>query len=227
MIINDCFKVRNLILTATLSVSFSLSFPSTGRAEFFAKSWSTVNDNSAQTATFEITFNESPDFFTTDNVGRQADSFQIYTDINPFGPTDFSDPDQCLPGCVKTLIRGGEIHSSLEMVIRRVDHVYVPTPGDGSGGWGPKIGEVPFLLRDETLSFTVPWAMLATDDGKFYYRLETEEFGAWVPEGSPGLFTSGIAYTSPPIPEPETYALMLAGLSLIGFIRRKKSEDLV
>jgi hypothetical protein len=220
MTFNYCFKVRSLILTAALSVSFSLSFPSTGRAEFFAKSWSTVNDSSVRTTTFEIKFNESPDW--------QADSFQIYTDINPFGPADFYHSDQCLPGCVKAIIRGAEIHSgSSELPIRRVDLSYVPTPGDGSGGWGPKIGEIPFLLRDETLSFTVPWTMLATDDGKFYYRLETFEFGGWVPEGSPGLFTSGIAYTAPPIPEPETYALMLAGLGLIGLIRRKKSEDLV
>jgi hypothetical protein len=218
MIINDCFK---LILAVALSVIFSLSFPSVGRAEFFAKSWSTVNDSSTQTATFEMTFNKSPDFFATDSEGRQADSFQIYTDINPFGPSDFYHADQCMPGCVKTVIRGEEIHiGSDELPLRRVDPLYVSTPGDGSGGWGPKIGEVPFLLRGETLSFTVPWNMLGTPDGKFYYRLETFEFGGLEAQGSPGLFTSGIAYS---IPEPETYALMLAGLGLIGLMARRKT----
>lgn len=121
-------------------------------------------------ATFELTFNSPPDFFTVDSVNRQADSFQYYVDADgelPVfrGSSSFNELD--------AIVRGEEIARTNRIVIRDVQ-------GDGgpnAGGWGPERGSVPFTLNGSTLTFTVPLALLGDSNGDFSYNIESFESG--------------------------------------------------
>src|SRR5262245_43790729 len=61
----------------------------------------------APSVQFSLTFNRAPDFFTTDQAGRQADSFQFFIgpDPSPLGP-------------YLSIIRGEEIHVAGDIRIR-------------------------------------------------------------------------------------------------------------
>ena len=68
-----------------------------------------------------------------------------------------------------------------------------------------------------------------------YGTNSTSYFDWYVREGSENVFQSGgsllvgnnfsYAQFSAPIPEPETYAMMMAGLGLLGFIAKRKKTD--
>lgn len=122
---------------------------------------------------YEIVFNRSPDFLTTDPDDAQADSFQIYLDtqegnhgLNGTSPLPW-----------ESVVRGEEIHASGDIRIR--DHITGPSTAPGSGGWGPVAGSVPYQLRGTTLTFTAPFAIQNTATGKFAYVIELYRYGAW------------------------------------------------
>ena len=70
--------------------------------------------------------------------------------------------------------------------------------------------------------------------GTAFYRfdagqtgLDTVVFADYLAQASSGatLYRTGDAPITSPIPEPETYALMLAGLGMLGFMARRRRED--
>ena len=152
--------------------------------------------------------NQIPDFFTVDMFNRQANSFQyfIYGDESLGYPENFS-----------TIIRAGELHTTIDTLrIREAS----PSSGDaGSGGWGAIVTEVPWLLDESTLSFTVATSLLTSflnEDGVFKYNLMTTEFGA------SGSFIAGKYASLSQVPLPPSSLLFVTGLiafavkSLIG-----------
>ena len=51
----------------------------------------------------------------------------------------------------------------------------------------------------------------------------TAGFKATLPVASGEIFQVGVA----PVPEPETYAMLLAGLGLLGFVARRRSKKVI
>ena len=133
-------------------------------AALVALGHSVTIDPRERVVTFQIEFNEAPDFFAVDGLRRQTQAFQFYIDSEarptfaPVSDTDF-------------LVRGPEIFLGDGIPIRDRE-------GDGgpnSGGWGPVRNRVPFLLDQAHLSFDVP---LDTFEGMgldaSYYLVITE-----------------------------------------------------
>ena len=99
--------------------------------------------------------------------------------------------------------------------------------------YGGLVGNPPFLSLTADDSF--PYVMLTDGTIKPSYLVTSAEVvatpfaGYWgfdnvtgpnVPDYSYGLWT----ITAAPVPEPETYALMLAGLGLVGFAARRRKR---
>jgi hypothetical protein len=131
-------------------------------------------------ATFKLRFAQIPDFFTLDELGVPATSFQYFADAGgrPSGVADFyaaAAGEGDASG--KTLLRGEEIHVDGDLRVRSI----VPLWDEpGSGGWGPIVGEVDYSLVDATLSFEVPLSVLKdTGDGVVWYLLEGYSHGFW------------------------------------------------
>jgi hypothetical protein len=117
---------------------------------------------------FTIHFTAAPDFTTTDEFGRQANSFQYFV---------VGDSTLPYPSNYDSIIRGDEINARGTIAIRNA------TPPDATdplaGGWGTVRGEVSYSLRGRTLTFVVPLELLTdqTDAARIAYQLETYEFG--------------------------------------------------
>jgi len=132
------------------------------------KSQSAIYKPSAGVVAFRIVFNRPPDFSTTDELGRQADSFQYFVGSDL--------PQNAL--IFDSIIRGDEIHSTGLITIR---NAFPADPLPSSGGWGTIRAQVPFTLRGSVLQFSVPLSVLTdrTDVSVIPYQLEGYEFGSW------------------------------------------------
>jgi Ca2+-binding RTX toxin-like protein len=114
---------------------------------------------------FSIEFDAPPDFFTVDGAGRQKDSFQFYIDLDA-SPT-------VNQNTVELIIRGEEINLSGEIAIRAAEG----EGGPHSGGWGPVLATVPYVLSGNTLSFDVPASIMGDPGAFFTYDLLVVAFG--------------------------------------------------
>lgn len=119
---------------------------------------------------FTLTFSRVPDFTTVDADGRQADSFQYYVH-KPW--------DQ--PWLFDVLIRGEEIHVNGDLRVRD----RYGAGGPDAGGWGNLRAAVPFRREGATVTWSLPLAALAEDDGAFYYTIDVAEYGT---QSSPTLY---------------------------------------
>ena len=158
--------------------------------------------------TFTLQFNRAPDFFTSDQYGRQADAFQFYiatsTNIPLFYP----------PRPYASLIRGGEIYYDNAIVTRNDGP---PDDNDPhSGGWGSVRGSVPYTLNADTLTFFVPADVLDVQ-GTFAYSLLLTSFGAATHDPFTGDSGGPI-----PVPEPATFSLALTAALTRLFFRNLK-----
>ena len=152
------------LVLAALVPSFAGATRSTALA---VRSESAIYHRSTGLVTFRITFNQAPDFGTTDDLGRQADGFQYFVG---------SDEPEA-PRLYDSVIRGGEIHSS--GLVRVRNNALVPHPAPDGGGWGTVRGDASFDLRGPVLRFSVPIGVVTDrpDPDVVPYMLDTYEFG--------------------------------------------------
>jgi len=157
---------------------------------------------------FQIEFNRAPDFFTTDEYDRQADSFQYYIDADGGFPI-FKGTDIYYSN-LESLIRGEEIHLAGDVRIR---NALPPDPDlSSSGGWGSIRGSVPYTLSGNVFSLLVPLELIGDTDGKFSYQLLWTEYG-----GAGGYINAET------VPEPATiFGSFMALGGLAAFQRKNK-----
>lgn len=137
------------------------------RADFMTTSQSASYDPVSGLVTFRVTFNQTPDFFTTDSGDRPATEFQYYI---------IGDPSLYSWARFDSIIRGPEIYLGGDIPIRAA----LPTAGDPhGGGWGAIRGTVPFTVVGTELTFSAPLSVISdhSTDGHFSYDLQTGVFG--------------------------------------------------
>ena len=155
------------------SLLFGLTSGLPAEAALMVLSQSAEVNLDSSSVLFQIEFNRAPDFFTSDEYDRQADSFQYFIDADGGFP----------------IFRGTDIYySNLESLIRgeiplggdvRIRNALPPDPDlSSSGGWGSIRGSVPYTLSGNVFSLLVPLPLIGDSDGKFSYRLEWYEYGA-------------------------------------------------
>jgi hypothetical protein len=159
-----------------------LSAAAHARAGFTIVSDAARPDRSARSTSFEITFNQPPDFVHTDSFGNPHDAFQYFYGSDP-ARFDFSGADI-------VIIRGVEIRFDHEIPVR--DSIN-PSGEDfpHADGWGPQRGAVNFDLQGSTIRFAVPWDLLGETDESFAYHLFALE---------DGTLTTDIGRTFIPLP---------------------------
>jgi hypothetical protein len=167
------------------------------QADFMATSQSAVYDPADGLVTFNVTFNEAPDFYTADSLGRQAMDFQYYI---------IGDASLDYPADYDAIVRGGEIYLGGGIPIRNALPADLTDPN--AGGWGAIRGSASFTLVGTDFTFSVPLSVLSdhSTNGQFSYVFQTDVYGAQ---------THFLAnQQSAVLPEPATAAL--ASLSLLG-----------
>lgn len=167
------------------------------------QSSSVMVDTEAGVAGFSLLFDAVPDFYTVDEFGRQASSFQywIFWDGAPTVRTGDSD----------VIVRGGEIPVAGDLRFR--DRGPSGTGGPDAGGWGPLRGSVPFVQTGALVEFSAPLSLIGDPDGVFAYGLIATEYGA-----SSGTL---LGYSGQVVPEPSTASLVALGLGLTALCARR------
>jgi hypothetical protein len=132
---------------------------------------SAVYDAATGMVDFTLQFDRTPNFRKTDELGRQADSFQYFI---------IGDATLPFPENFDAVIRGDELTFKPPLLpIRNA------TPSDAdpaAAGWGTIRATVPYKLRVRVLTFSVPLSALSNNsvDGSFAYTLEIYRFGRLV-----------------------------------------------
>ena len=161
-------------MTVICSVLLCLGYGTSAEAALLVLSQSAEVNLATNSVLFQIEFNRSPDFFTTDEYDRQADSFQYFIDADGGLPI-FKGTDIYYSN-LESLIRGEEIHLAGDVRIR---NTWPPDPDlSSSGGWGSIRGSVPYTLSRNVFSLLVPLQLIGDSDGKFSYELMWTEYGA-------------------------------------------------
>jgi hypothetical protein len=187
--------VRALVVIMVINASEALT-PSAA-ADIIPISLATGLDMESGQITFSVVFDQTPDFYTTDNDGRPADNFQFYVDS--VGPSNYFEFYQSTVGEAphkgKSLIRGETIPEDAQLRIVWL----VPDSDSGmNGGWGTTAAIVPFSLVGPELTFALSISDLQDDDGLFWYYLDTFAYGETAFVSSPDSlntpFVSGRRY---------------------------------
>ena len=202
-------NISTLKMTVVGSLLLGLTSGLPAEAALLVLSQSAEVNLASNSVLFQIEFNRAPDFFTTDEYDRQADSFQYFIDADGGLPI-FRGTDIYYSN-LESLIRG-EIHLGGDVRIR---NALPPDPDlSSSGGWGSIRGSVPYTLSGNVFSLLVPLQLIGDSDGKFSYRLE------WYEYGGIGSYGSIEAET---VPEPATiFGSFMALGGLAAFQRKNK-----
>jgi len=167
-------NISTLKTTVIGSLLFGLTSGLPAEAALMVLSQSAEVNLASNSVLFQIEFNRPPDFFTTDEYGREADSFQYYVDAD--GGFPIFKGGEFYYSNLESIIRGGEIHLGGDVRIR---NAFPPDPElSSSGGWGTIRGSVPYNLSGNLLSLLVPLPLIGDSDGKFSYQLLWTEYGA-------------------------------------------------
>jgi hypothetical protein len=162
-------KILNLAAAASAASVVFFADASVARAQeaFELAGHSVEVDNTADTATFRLTFSRAPVFFVAE--GTATDAFQVEIDADG---TSFEQP--LVFETIDAVVRGAEISEADGLPVRDREG----DGGEGSGGWGEVRGFVPFDLDGETITFTTGLDLIGDDDGKFRYRINVIDDGS-------------------------------------------------
>ena len=150
----------NLAAIIIASVIFASASVARAQDSFQLAGHSVEVDNTAETATFRLTFNREPVFFVSE--GTATDAFQVEIDADS---TSFEQP--LVFETIDAVVRGAEISQADGLPVRDREG----DGGENAGGWGPVRGFVPFDLDGATLTFTTGLDLIGDADGKFRYRI--------------------------------------------------------
>lgn len=145
-----------------LLCTFVLALPA--RAAFEIVAHDCFGDEVTRQTTFTITFNQPPDFFTTNELAQPANAFQYFYDAEP------TDDEIGFAGEDVVIVRGAEVRVDNNIPIRdSLNETGEEFPN--AEGWGEVLGTADFQLDGATISFTTSWDILGESDGVFGYRL--------------------------------------------------------
>lgn len=147
---------------------------------------------------FKLVFNQTPDLFTVDHLGRVHQSFQVWYD-GSYVPTG-NPPRFPFDGPNTMVIRGPELAFTTGNLIPIRDARGFDGTDPRAGGWGPIRDSVPFELSGQTVRFSVPFASLKETDSNFRTSVYIENDYGPTP--------------SVPIPLPPAVLLAAPGLAL-------------
>jgi hypothetical protein len=206
---------RLLIIFTVCSFSFVGYFEKVLAANLNIISESAVVNQGNNEVLFTINFNRTPNFLSTDEFGRQADSFQYFIEADGKFPIWRGSPYYSE---LDAIVRGEEIHVAGNIRFRKA----LPSSNDpNSGGWGDILGSVPYNLNGNTVSFSAPPQLFGDSDGFFSYGLGWYEFG-----GSGG-FIENKSVSSKEVHEPASILgiLTFAALSASLLIKQKQTTN--
>ncbi|MEH2164786.1 MAG: hypothetical protein V7K38_27960 [Nostoc sp.] len=207
--------LQKFSVSLSAAALIALSTVQMAQAKLLVTSESAVVNLDAQEALFTINFNRVPDFFTLDQFGRQADSFQYFIEADGEFPIFRGSP---FDSNLESIIRGEEIHVAGDVRIRDVFSVGPSEPN--SAGWGKIRGSVPYSLDGTVLKFSAPLQFIGDSDGLFSYRLELYEFGAW------NALTNENKSTIASVPEPNfALAALTFGALSVGLRQKRKHKS--
>jgi hypothetical protein len=139
-------------------------------------------------------------YFVTHDAGSFSDVYQF--SLSELSDTVASSISLFLPG-----LNGGD--PSYDITDQSIA-LFSDPEGDGAGGMNTQIGDSVFY-DDESGILTA--SNVAA--GSYYIEIAGNAIGT---QGGVYQFAMNTA----PVPEPETYALMLAGLGLLGFVGKRR-----
>ncbi|MEH1835350.1 MAG: hypothetical protein V7L29_25675 [Nostoc sp.] len=207
--------IQNFSVSMLGAALIALGTGQIAQAVLLIESESALVNLDAKEVLFTINFNRVPDFFTVDQVGRQADSFQYFIDADGELPVFRGSPYYSE---LESIIRGEEIHVAGDVRIRDVFSIGASEPN--SGGWGKIRGSVPYSLDGTVLKFSAPLEFIGDSDGLFSYQLELYEFG-----GISDLLGDKKS-TIASVPEPNfALAALTFGALSVGLRRKRKHKS--
>ena len=193
-----------------VALLFTLVVPAAAaRAAFEIAAHDAVADPGNRSTTFTFTFNEPPDFWTTNEGGHPIHAFQVFYDAQPDadGEIGFAGEDV-------VIVRGAEIRFGDDIPIRdSLNETGEESPN--AEGWGPVLGSSDFDLAGATITFTAGWDALRETDDDFGYRLFALEQAELTHEVT---FLSRIM-----VPLPAPVPMGMAGLAAV-FLTPKRNS---
>jgi hypothetical protein len=188
-----------------MAIAAIIIIPNRANAEFFFETQSAIFNPVSNTVNFTVGFNQEPDFYTVDQFGRQANSFQYYI---------IGNPNLGYPQEFDAIIRGDEIHVTGNTLPIRSAFPFGQDPN--SGGWGAIRGVVPFIINGNILSFSAPISYLSDHGIPYNYIFGSYQYGSTTGE------VTGVVEG---VPESEEWALMLLGFGMVGWqVKRKQMK---
>ena len=132
-----------------------------------------------------------------------------FTDIFTFSLTELSDT---ISSAVSLFLSGLDGGSSSYEIDNGSLALWTDPEGDGVGGADTQIAWTAFGDANGVL------AVNSVAAGAYYWAVAGDAVGV---NGGAYLFSANTA----PVPEPETYAMMLAGLGLLGFVGKRRMKS--
>lgn len=170
--------------------------------------------SSAQAATISLDGGDFPYDLganpTDENAYSVTHAVGSFTDIFTFTLTEaVSDTISSAVSLLLPGLNGGD--SSYEINNGSLALFFDPE-GDGAGGADVQLGATAFGDSNGVL------AVNNVDAGAYYWAVAGDAVGA---NGGVYLYSANTA----PVPEPETYAMMLAGLGMLGFMGKRRMKN--